>query len=177
MVAASCSLDPCLHDPEETCGERLFDHHVGEREQLRRHVEAQRLRGFEIDDQFELGRLYNWKIGGLLALKNPADMHASLTIIFRTVHSVADEASNPDKLALRVDRRQPIAGGQRDILTAVGWSASGTECRFAAMQQFGSGRRRSGLVAPPPARTDATDPSETLQCYERPFFSKERRVW
>src|SRR5713226_5533689 len=23
MVAASCSLGPCLHDPEETCGERI----------------------------------------------------------------------------------------------------------------------------------------------------------
>ena len=33
----------------------LFDHLVGEREQLRRRVEAERLGGLEIDEEFILG--------------------------------------------------------------------------------------------------------------------------
>jgi hypothetical protein len=37
----------------------LFDHLVGESEQLRRHVEAQRLGGHEIDDKLEFDRLFN----------------------------------------------------------------------------------------------------------------------
>jgi hypothetical protein len=35
----------------------LFDNLVGEREQRRRHVEAERLGSLEVDYQFELGRL------------------------------------------------------------------------------------------------------------------------
>jgi hypothetical protein len=40
-----------------TIGAALFDHLIGAGEQRRRHVEAERLRRLEIDDQFELGRL------------------------------------------------------------------------------------------------------------------------
>jgi hypothetical protein len=32
----------------------LFDHLVGAREQRRRHIDAECLRGFKVDDQFEL---------------------------------------------------------------------------------------------------------------------------
>ena len=36
----------------------------------RRHVEAERLRGLEVDDQLELGRLHDRQVGRLLALEN-----------------------------------------------------------------------------------------------------------
>jgi hypothetical protein len=40
------------------CGKRrLFDHLVGTGEQWRRHVEAERLGGSQIDDEIEFGRL------------------------------------------------------------------------------------------------------------------------
>src|SRR6266481_6342789 len=38
-----------------------LDHLVGDREQLVSHVQAERLRGLEIDHEFEAGRLLDWK--------------------------------------------------------------------------------------------------------------------
>jgi hypothetical protein len=46
---------------------RLFDHLVGECEQSVRYIQAERLRGFKVDDQLELGRLYDRQVGRLLA--------------------------------------------------------------------------------------------------------------
>jgi hypothetical protein len=46
----------------------LVDHVVGDREQCRRHGEAEGLGGLEVEDQLVLGRCLYWKIGGLLAL-------------------------------------------------------------------------------------------------------------
>jgi hypothetical protein len=48
----------------------LLDHLVGAGKQRRRHFEAERPRGFEINYQFERGWLLNGKIGRLGALEN-----------------------------------------------------------------------------------------------------------
>src|SRR5947209_5330548 len=47
-----------------------LDHLVGKSEQRRRHFEAERLGGFQVNDEFELHRLLHRQIGGLLALEN-----------------------------------------------------------------------------------------------------------
>src|SRR6266581_3309321 len=39
-----------------------FDHLVGAVEERGRHTETERLRGLEIDDQLELGRLLDWQV-------------------------------------------------------------------------------------------------------------------
>ena len=48
----------------------LFDHLVGARRQAGWHLQAEGLRGLEIDDQLELGRLLNRQITRLLAFEN-----------------------------------------------------------------------------------------------------------
>src|SRR5215207_2225520 len=47
-----------------------FDDLVGEVHQRRRHVEAERLRGFEIDDELELRWLLDWNIRWLLTFQD-----------------------------------------------------------------------------------------------------------
>jgi hypothetical protein len=53
-----------------------FDHLVGAREHGRRHLEAERLRGLEIDGQFEFRGLLHGQVGGLLARENAAGVDA-----------------------------------------------------------------------------------------------------
>src|SRR5215472_15114682 len=47
-----------------------LDHPVGGHEQAGRHGQAERLRRFEIDDRFELGRRLHRKVGGLVAAQD-----------------------------------------------------------------------------------------------------------
>jgi hypothetical protein len=63
----------------------LFDRLVSAGEHRRRHVQAEPLRGFEVDDQFVLGRRLHGKVGGLPALEDLAGIDAGPTLCFREV--------------------------------------------------------------------------------------------
>src|SRR5947209_11206164 len=56
-----------------------LDHLIGQRKQLVRDFEAERLRGLEIDYQLELCRQHNRQITGLLAFEDASGINASLT--------------------------------------------------------------------------------------------------
>jgi hypothetical protein len=52
----------------------LLNDRVGEREQLVWNIEAYRLRGLDIDDQLELGRLFNRQIGRFCPSRYPINV-------------------------------------------------------------------------------------------------------
>src|SRR6476660_9883852 len=97
---------------------QLFDHLGGEGKQLRWDVEAERLCGFEIDDQFEPSRLHHWKIGGLLALDNPTHIDAYLAIPIGKIGSVAHQATGRDEFPKLINCGHCMTSYQPDKLIA-----------------------------------------------------------
>jgi hypothetical protein len=61
----------------------LFDHLVGKRELRRRHGEAERLGGLEVEYELKFGGLHDRQIGRLLALENPSDIDSDLVVGIR----------------------------------------------------------------------------------------------
>ncbi len=55
----------------------LFDHLIRPRQHIRWYRETDLFRGFQVDHEFELGRLLDWNLGRLRALKNLVDIHAA----------------------------------------------------------------------------------------------------
>src|SRR5215471_19055382 len=58
-----------------------FDHLVGASEQRRRHLEAQRLGGLEIDHQLILCRRLHRQVGGLLTLEDAIDVAGCTAVL------------------------------------------------------------------------------------------------
>src|SRR5262249_51786534 len=68
-----------MASPLGLCG--LFDHLVGEREQLGGDVDAEGLGGLHIDQELELGRLLHRQVRRLLALENTVDIAGGKAVL------------------------------------------------------------------------------------------------
>src|SRR6516165_10267426 len=101
------------------CGASL-NYLVGERKQLGRNVEAERLGGLEVDDELEFGGLNHRQVDRLLAPEYPPSIDAGLPVGIGHAGRVAHYAAGRDELAHGIDRRNPISSRQLDKPLPVG---------------------------------------------------------
>jgi hypothetical protein len=102
----------------------LLDHLNGEREKLLWNLEAKRFRSLEVNDQFELGRLHDRHVAGLLALKNAADVDTDLAHRVWTARVIGHQPAGVGINAAPVHRRHLMMRRQcRDVFmpAVVGW--------------------------------------------------------
>src|SRR5262245_19749671 len=92
----------------------LFDHLVGGGEEGPWHVEAERLGGLHIDDEFVLGRCLNGKVGRLLAFEDAVNVTCCAYVGINGRRPVGEQAATLGEIAERIDRRQLVSSRQRD---------------------------------------------------------------
>src|SRR3954451_13661690 len=75
----------------QLCLAHSFNHLVRGRQQRRRHGKVERLRGLEVDHQFELGRLLHRQVGRLLTLEDAIDVAGGAPVAVDRVDAVGHQ--------------------------------------------------------------------------------------
>src|SRR5215813_13664762 len=86
----------------------LFDHLVGASKYCRRHSEAERFRGLEIDDELVLGRRLHRQITRLFALENAINISSRLPVLIDEVGPIGDQTPTGNEGALGIDCGQLV---------------------------------------------------------------------
>src|SRR3954454_23519106 len=73
-----------------------FDYLVRAGEQRRRHLEAERLGGLEVDNEFVLGRGLHRQVGGLLAIEDAINVAGCSLVLIDVVKAKGDQAAAGD---------------------------------------------------------------------------------
>ena len=68
---------------------RLFDHFIGKLQKMQRHLQTERFRGLEVNDELNLRDLLHWQVGGFRPLENAAGVNADSTIRIRNTGPVS----------------------------------------------------------------------------------------
>ena len=78
----------------------------------RRHGEAERLGGLEVDHQLVLGRRLHRQVGRLLALEDAIDVAGRAPVLVDQIGPIGDQAAGGDEEAVRSRPRAACAGPQ-----------------------------------------------------------------
>src|SRR5215471_1351649 len=90
----------------------LFDYLVGAREQSRGNNKPECVGRLQVDDELELGRQYDRKVGGLFSFENAASVNANQAKQICHARSVAHQAASLGKLSIAMNRGQRVARRQ-----------------------------------------------------------------
>src|SRR6516225_38477 len=96
-----------------------LDYLVGGGDELLRHLEPERMRGFEVDDKLEFGRLLDRQVTGPFTLEDAIDIGRRLPVCLEHLNPVGHQAAACDEVAERIDGRQAVPGGKRDDRSTV----------------------------------------------------------
>src|SRR5262249_6141152 len=95
-----------------TAANSLFDQFVRSPDERVGDVDAERLCGLEVYDQFDFGRLLDRQVGGLFALENAAGVDAGYAVCVCGVRSIAKQAAGRGELAILKYCGHGVADGQ-----------------------------------------------------------------
>src|SRR5215467_12648239 len=84
----------------------LLDDFVRPREHRRRDREAEGLGGLQVDDELELGRLFDREVTGLGTFEDPVDLSGEAGNVLQGRGSVGEQPTRLGELPVITDRRQ-----------------------------------------------------------------------
>src|SRR5215831_18369423 len=128
----------------------LFDHFIGLSHQRWWHNESKRFRGLEVNDEIELRRLQDGKIGGLLALQYPCNVSADLPVRIGNTGPITDQTAFEGVYAELINGGQTILRRESNDATATRieiWIGRDHQCANLLAQQRSKSSVQLGIVA------------------------------